>query len=337
MASIKKITTNSGPRWLVKYRDLNEIQKQKTFRDIRSAKEFKLAVEHKKSRIRAGMEEPLQMNLRFDEMVDAYLVLIDGQKKDKTVARERTVFKTLRTFIPNERIRNITPTMLRQYVQYRIDNGIKPATVNSELRTLKAFFNILIAHEYVQVNPVLSVKMLTVELDEPRSLSDQEIKNLLETINDPNYKDLVLMYLHSGARRSELLAPNFSWDDVDLKQRQIIVHGKFDKDRVIPLDDQAYQILRRRRYIEKHAYPFSMDYHYMYKKIKKYFVDAKIPDGTVHALRRTFGSKLVQQGVDIYIVSKLLGHSSIKVTESHYIHILHSNLQNGIKALDHAW
>ena len=337
MASIKKITTNSGPRWVVDYYDINQKRKQKTFRDVKSAREFKLAIEHKKSRIRAGFEEPLQLNLRFDEMVEEYLVLIEGQKKDKTIARERTVFKTLRTFIPNKRIRNITPSMLRQYVQYRIDNGIKPATVNSELRTLKAFFNILIAHEYVQVNPVLSVKMLTVDLQEPRSLTDQEIKNLLDAIDDPNYKDVVLMYLHTGARRSELLAPNFSWGDVDLKQRQILVHGKFDKDRVIPLDEQAYQILRRRRYIEKHDFPFSMDYHYMYKKIKQYFVDAKIPDGTVHVLRRTFGSKLVQQGVDIYIVSKLLGHSSIKVTESHYIHILNSNLQNGIKALDHAW
>ncbi len=309
----------------------------KTFPTKKSAQEFKLAVEHKKARIHAGMDEPLQMNLRFDEMVDVYLVIIEGQKKKRTIDRERTVFKALRLFIPNERIRSISPTILRQYVQFRLDNGIKPATVNSELRTLKSFFNNLKAHDYVQINPVMSVKMLTVDLKEPRSLTDKEVKNLLKAIDDPTYSDLVQMFLHTGARRSELLASSFTWDDVDFKKRKILLHGKFDKDRIVPLDEPAYQIMRRRRFIEHQEFPFDVDYHYMYKKIKKYFDAANIPDGTVHALRRTFGSKLVQQGVDIFIVSKLLGHSSVKVTESHYIHILGSNLKDGVRKLDNVW
>ena len=75
----------------------------------------------------------------------------------------------------------------------------------------------------------------------------------------------------------------------------------------------------------------------MYKRIKKYMVDAKIPKGTLHGFRRSFGSKLVQSGVDIYVVSKLLGHSSIKVTERAYIHLLDSNLKDGVSLLDAIW
>jgi len=96
---------------------------------------------------------------------------------------------------------------------------------------------------------------------------------------------------------------------------------------------KAYDILYKRRFKGQHAVPFDFSYGYMYKHIKKYLNMANIPDGTVHALRRTFGSKLVQQGIDIYVVSKLLGHSLIKVTESHYIHLLDSNLKEGMEVL----
>lgn len=64
---------------------------------------------------------------------------------------------------------------------------------------------------------------------------------------------------------------------------------------------------------------------------------AKINDADVHTLRRTFGSKLIEQGVDILTVSKLLGHSSVSVTQNHYIHLLDDHLAEGIKHLDSAW
>ena len=108
MASIRKVKTKSGLRWRVDYYDINQKRKMKTFQSHKAAQEFKLSIEHKKSRIRAGLEEALQPNLRFDDMKDEYLVIIDGQKKPKTVQREETVFRTLRLFIPNEKIRNIS-------------------------------------------------------------------------------------------------------------------------------------------------------------------------------------------------------------------------------------
>ena len=328
----------SGLRWLVDYYDINHKRHVKSFHDHKAAKEFKLSIEYKKSRIRAGIDAPLQLNLKFDEMKDEYLTIVDGQKKPKTIAREKTVFRTLRLFIPNERIRNISASTIRQYVHYRIDDcKVSPATVNAELRTLKSFFNILIAHDYVQVKPIMSVKLLAVENKEPQTFSDDEIEKLLKEVDDPNYLDLIQMYLHTGARRAELLLPNFTWENIDFKGKMIRLRGKFDKERLVPLDRKAFDILHKRKYQQKLEYPFNFNYDYMYKKIKKYITDAGIPDGTLHGLRRTFGSKLVQSGVDIYIVSKLLGHSSVKVTEQAYIHLLDSNLKDSVSILDGVW
>jgi integrase len=53
---------------------------------------------------------------------------------------------------------------------------------------------------------------------------------------------------------------------------------------------------------------------------------AKIPRITPHALRHTFGTRWLQAGGDIYKLSKILGHSSVAVTEAHYAHLLKEDL-----------
>ena len=58
---------------------------------------------------------------------------------------------------------------------------------------------------------------------------------------------------------------------------------------------------------------------------RKLFVKAKISDANLHTLRKTAGALLIQAGVDIYRVSKFLGHSSVKVTEQHYVDLLQSD------------
>ena len=77
-----------------------------------------------------------------------------------------------------------------------------------------------------------------------------------------------------------------------------------------------------------------MDYNYLYKKFKRYMEKAGIENITLHDLRKTFGSLLIAQKVDIYRVSKLLRHSSVTVTESHYVDILDRDLEETVKKLD---
>jgi len=72
----------------------------------------------------------------------------------------------------------------------------------------------------------------------------------------------------------------------------------------------------------------------MYKKIRKYFKVAGLKDVSIHTFRRTFGSILVQSGVDIFRVSKLCRHSSVLVTQKHYAELLDDNLSDSVKMLD---
>jgi len=349
MATVRKIPVYSRKtlgkstiityRYQVSYKELNK-RARKNFKDKKTAFMFKNKMELREYRINADLEKPMKPNLTFEDMVDEYLVIINKQKKLRTIDRERTVFKAFLIFIPrNIRIRAISSSLIRQYISYRIDEcGVKPTTVNTELRTLKTFFNILFTHEYVTENPVIGIKMLPIEKTTPRIFSDKEVKALLKvTMNDQDYHDLILMYLHTGARREELLPPRLSWDNIDFEAGTIRLTGKFDKSRYVPLDNTALEIVTRRGENRSNKYPFDFDYHYMYKRIKKYMVKAKIPTGTLHSLRRSYASKLIQKGTSIQYVSKLLGHSKIDVTDQAYVHVVTEELRKEVAILDESW
>jgi len=153
-------------------------------------------------------------------------------------------------------------------------------------------------------------------------------------IDNHDYKDLVSAYLNTGARRAELLPPLFTWNNVDFDANVVKLLGKGQKVTYVPMNDELRNTLHRRKYIEKKKIPFEMNYEYMFKKIKKYYRKIGINDGNIHTFRRTFGSLLSQNGVEIYRVSTLLGHSDVKVTTDHYSTLTDENLTDSVKVLD---
>ncbi len=87
---------------------------------------------------------------------------------------------------------------------------------------------------------------------------------------------------------------------------------------------------------KKYEYPFRYGQDHVSHKLRDYYNKAKIMDATLHTLRKTFGSLLLQDGYsDIYTVSKLLGHSSVIVTEQHYIYLLDENYQSSIDGIEY--
>ena len=66
-------------------------------------------------------------------------------------------------------------------------------------------------------------------------------------MDNPDYKDLILIYLNTGARRAELLPPNFEWENVNWEEKILTFHGKGDKTRWVPMNETVERILRRRR------------------------------------------------------------------------------------------
>lgn len=334
MASIKKVTTKSGVGYRIQYYDSNGVRKSKTvYVSLKKAKEIAATLEAKKSLIKAGLApEPASMK-KLEQVIDDYIVNGTRSKTLETVTREEKVYKTLKAELGQVPISRITPKQMEEYFNARLDGGVSPAGVGLELRTIKAFFNYQIKMRILVSNPVAGIKPPRNESKPIRFLTPDEVKQLIKVVDDPNYKDLIRAYLNTGARRRELLSKDFTWSDVQFDLNRIRLNGKGDKIRYVPMNAVMREILERRK-AAGHDVPFSMNYHWMFKKIAKYYEAAEIENANIHTLRKTFGSLLIAQKVDVFRVSKLLGHSSVTVTQQHYADILKDDLETTIGCLE---
>ena len=336
MASITKVTTSKGIGYRISYYDMDGNRHRKiVYSDRPTADNIAKEIEYKKSRVLNGFEQKHDSNISFQTAKKYYLRNIEDQKEPSTIVREKKVYKAFSKYIGETPIGRTKISDIEGYIKTRSEiDKVSPAGIGLELRTLRAFFNYLIKRGYLKTNPVSGVKGPRQKDKKIRFLTTAEIKNLLAVVDDPGYRDLILMYLNTGARREEILPSKFTWSNVDFKQHEIKLTGKRNKTRYVPMNELVFQLLRRRRFIEKQEFPFDFNYEYLFKKIAKYYIAAGIKNANVHTLRKTFGSLMVQAGENILAVSKLLGHSSVRVTEKHYADLLGSNLVTAVKSLD---
>ena len=146
-------------------------------------------------------------------------------------------------------------------------------------------------------------------------LSSGEEKKLFPELA-PRIRPFVLFLLHTGLRYREAL--NLPWASVDLARRRVKVEKtKGKRARFIPINSVLLDLLMKLRDTKKGANVFP------FKSVRTGFENAckraGIDDLTFHDLRRTFGTRLLERGVDIVTISKLYGHSSVLVTQN-YLH-----------------
>jgi len=169
----------------------------------------------------------------------------------------------------------------------------------------------------------------------PKYLSESQVKKLVDDIKDERFRNLVIFYLATGCRRDEAL--NLIWKDVDLKNKKVVFREtKSGKSRFLPINKNLLIVLKRMSNTKKQderLFEYNSDYvtHKIKKHLKNIGFNSRI---SVHCLRHTFASHLVMSGVDIYTVSKLLGHSDIKVTEI-YSHLAPDYLKSSIEKLNY--
>jgi integrase len=148
-----------------------------------------------------------------------------------------------------------------------------------------------------------------------------------------NY-DLVVLLLDTGARYSEIA--NITWDRIDLEQRLIhLWRPKVRNESIIYMTGRVYDILSRRRQAADGQYVFTNEQGgprgYAAKGIFNAFERAGLKDFHIHDLRHTCASRLVQNGMNLYEVSQMLGHVDVQTTQR-YAHL--ENRDIGKRARD---
>lgn len=272
--------------------------------------------------------------------IEEHLVAHSAGKAPKTIVLYKAYGRSFVEFFGAGA--RIDPAGLRRYIRHLLDSGAKSKTVNNKLIYIRTAYS----DNGPGSHPFRLVKNLpTRDSKEIRFLADDEPRRLLAAcsagINRENWPDLgdyVAIYLYSGMRLAELAA--VTWRDVTpagLRITNLKTFGKVrgDQYRLVPIHPELAPILARRRKAGIDP-PFPSRHHNSLRRaIGRAGVRAGIkwPVG-VHTLRHTFASALLLAGVDLYTLSKLLGHSS-QVTTQIYAHLQPKGFQDAVNRLNY--
>ncbi|KAA3663152.1 MAG: hypothetical protein DWQ10_00775, partial [Calditrichaeota bacterium] len=242
------------------------------------------------------------------------------------------VQKVFLRFTGNIYIDKITSSLIEEFKLNRI-KSVKPVSFNLEFRHLKAMFEKAVKWQYNEYNPFRDVKQIKIKNSNlPKYLTKDEVRKLLDTIHDIDFQNLIIFYLYTGCRRGEAL--NLTWKDVDLRNRVITIREtKSGESRTIPINEILFDLLSALK--NNGSFVFRFKPCFVTHKFKAYLKLADIEGWkalSLHNLRHTFASHLVMAGRDLYTVGKLLGHSSVTVTQM-YAHLAPDHLRSSVEGL----
>lgn len=214
---------------------------------------------------------------------------------------------------------------------------ISPITINNYIRNLRVFFNWLDRDYILKKNPMRKVQQLKVNRQAKEFITDDEFKKLTRSLDKsyyPEHRDyaMIMLMIDSGMRIGECSV--LLVEDIDLAHRKIFLRAEITKgrkDRFVFFSSKTETILRRwlqfkDRYVDS-AYLFPtkpnktpIQVSNFEINFKRYLQRANLNQKlSPHCLRNNFAKRCLMNGMDIYTLSKILGHSSVKVTEEAYL------------------
>ncbi len=251
-------------------------------------------------------------------------------------------------------VAGVTADMLNEFIVSpevtRMPNGgLKvEGSVNKVKTSLKSFFNWLAVSGHIPSNPAAAVRIRHIERPAPDVLTDVEKKKLLKAISNTRGKKafrdfaIVSLFLNTGIRVSELV--HLSVDDVNLAEKKITVFGKGGHKGVRFLnararrDLDAYLKQRRRMPVATHALFVSnqgrrLSVRQVQRSFDGWLATAGIEKNiSVHGLRHTFATSLLERTGNLALVQQSLGHRHISTTTI-YAHVPSEALQQAMETI----
>ena len=221
---------------------------------------------------------------------------------------------------------------------------VSTTTINNYIRNLKAFFN-WYADMTQESNPMDKIRQLCKERKAQEFLEDHEVEKLLKIFDRsyfPEHRDFmaIMLILDTGMRLGECL--KISTEDIDMDDRTICLpaeNTKGRRTRYVFFSVKTAKSLHRwlqfkdRYTSSKLLFPkksgLPLEIHSFESGFKRYLGRAGIEKPySPHALRNNFAKRCLMNGMDIYTLSRILGHSSVSVTENAYLDLTDRDLRH---------
>ena len=305
---------------------------------IKRGKYYWIDVRIKGKRIRRSLNttnKPVAL-LRFSEQREELLAECEGRKvkfsefckkyldwawssKPGSADREQQRLSKIQAFFQDLgiiQLDEITPYHIEQLRTRLMDNDLSKATINRYMQILRGLFYKAIDWEaYNKPNPLKKIKFYK-ENPTVNPLTDDQTKKIIcaaEEISreyrsslQKSFHDICMLAVNTGLRKSEIL--NLKWKD--FRGKEILVNGKGDKNRHIPLNLGAKAIIIKQP--RKNEWVFDIPNRHqpdLFKRTVQQIRKRTGIDFHFHLLRHHFTTKLIEKGIDFITISELLGHS----------------------------
>lgn len=300
------------------------------------------------------------MEITLNDVLLSYAQSKRPYLKESTHARYMNLIENcIKNDIGKAKYSLLTNKIIQEYCDKKITQGISIIVVKEIILLIK-----LAIKRNAKIN---GVPPLFIDLDLPsikskkkvQIISRPEQKLIFTSILQGDRKKYagIILSLLTGMRIGEICA--LKWTDIDMKKRVIVVNKTLQRicykgskskiiitmpktlnsNREIPISNSLYDFLQSIK-------PANRDVYYLtskdkpteprnYRKIYQTFLKKlKLDQTSFHALRHTFATRLIENKVDIKTVSELLGHASVNITISIYVHSEFNTKRKAVKTLD---
>jgi site-specific recombinase XerD len=258
-----------------------------------------------------------------------------SQSTIRTYTHEFTQF--LHT-IKDKSATDFSASRLKDYFQYcYLKLHLSENTMHSKINALKFYYEQVLGREkfFWEIPRPKKQSLL------PKVISKERIADLINSIENVKHKTIIMLTYACGLRVSEVVSLRVK--HIDGQRRTIFIEkGKGKKDRVVSLSPNMLIMLRAyyKQYQPK-DYLFEGQFkneHLSERSIQQVIKKAKIKagisqDGSMHMLRHSFATHLLDKGIDVVFIQKLLGHNSIKTTLG-YLHVTNKDLVHILSPLE---
>ena len=274
----------------------------------------------------------LNSEILIDNFIDE-LWLEKGLSKN-TLTAYRNDIQTFSNWYKGNSLLEVERVDLLDYLAHRLKQGFSSRSTARTLSSLRAFYSHLTVRHNLKEDPTSKVESPKLGRSLPKTLSEEEVERLIQAPDvddDIGLRDRAMLELiyACGLRVSELISLDIL--NINLRQGVIRVIGKGEKERLVPMGEEALHWIER--YINKSRPNFikadnkitevflskrgkAMTRQTFWYRLKEYAQLASInKELSPHTLRHAFATHLINHGADLRTVQLLLGHSSLSTTQ----------------------
>ena len=299
---------------------------------------------HPSTNLRSGTERVKGPKEVIDRFLDA--IWMERGLSENTLGAYRADLLALNQRLSDQGLELVSASKsdILDYVSWRVEGGAKPRSTARQLSSFRRFFRYMLREGVISEDPTAQIAMPKIGRSLPQSLTEEEVDSLLSApnVSDPlGHRDRAMLELlyATGVRVSELI--NLKMSQLNLNQGVLRIIGKGDRERLIPLGDEAQDWLRdfidgprveillerQSEYLFPTRRGDRMTRQAFWHIIKRYAKKAGVRKKlSPHTVRHAFATHLLNNGADLRVVQLLLGHSDVSTTQI-YTHVARERMK----------